>query len=136
MGLRPSHIPLRLATGAFILNSGLGKTDLDEGSAGYMQSMAAKAFPQVGQLEAEKFGRYLAAAEIALGSALLAPFIPSRLAGLGLLAFSSGMMTMYFKTPGLTQEDGIRPTQDGTAVAKDVWMVGIALSLILDRRKK
>ena len=136
MGLRPSHIPLRLATGAFILNSGLGKTDLDEGSAGYLQSMAARAFPQVGQLEAEKFGRYLAAAEIALGSALLAPFIPSRLAGLALLAFSTGMMTMYFRTPELTQEDGVRPTQDGTSVAKDIWLVGVALSLLLDSKKK
>ncbi|MFJ6003256.1 hypothetical protein [Arthrobacter sp. NPDC092385] len=136
MGFRPTHIPLRLTTGAFILNSGLGKTNLDEGSAGYMQAMASKAFPQLSQLEAQKFGKALAAAEIALGSALLAPFIPSRLAGLGLLAFSAGMMAMYVKTPGLTQEDGIRPTQDGTSVAKDIWMVGIALSLILDRKKK
>ncbi|BBE21986.1 hypothetical protein MN0502_08690 [Arthrobacter sp. MN05-02] len=136
MGLRLSHIPLRLATGAFILNSGLGKTGLDEGSAGYLQSMAAKAFPQLSRLETQKFGRYLAAAEITLGSVLLAPFVPSRVAGLGLLAFSSGMMTMYLRTPELTQEDGIRPTQDGTALAKDVWMVGIALSLLLDRRKK
>lgn len=136
MGFRPSHIPLRLTTGAFILNSGLGKTDLDEGSAGYMQAMAAKAFPQISQLDAQKFGKILAASEIAVGSALLAPFIPSRLAGLGLLAFSAGMMTMYFRTPELTQEDGIRPTQDGTSVAKDIWMVGIALSLLLDRKKK
>ena len=136
MGFRPTHIPLRLTPGAFILNSGLGKTNLDEGSAGYMQAMASKAFPQLSQLEAQQFGKALAAAEIALGSALLAPFIPSRLAGLGLLAFSAGMMAMYFRTPGLTQEDGIRPTQDGTSVAKDIWMVGIALSLILDRKKK
>lgn len=136
MGFRLSHIPLRLTTGAFILNSGLGKTDLDEGSAGYLQSMASKAFPQVAQLESQQFGKVLAASEIAIGSALLAPFVPSRLAGLGLLAFSAGMMTMYFRTPELTQEDGVRPTQDGTSVAKDIWLVGIALSLLLDRKKK
>ena len=29
-----------------------------------------------------------------------------------------------------TQEDGIRPTQEGTAVAKDVWLVGAGLSLL------
>lgn len=136
MGFRPSHIPLRLATGAFILNSGLGKTALDEGAAGYLQSMAARAIPQVSQIEPQQFGKALAASEIALGSALLAPFVPSRLAGLGLLAFSVGMITMYLRTPGLTEEDGIRPTQEGTAVAKDIWMVGIALSLLLDRKKK
>jgi uncharacterized membrane protein YkgB len=136
MALRASHIPLRLTTGAFILNSGLGKTSLDEGSAGYMQAMAAKAFPQIGQLDAQQFGKILAASEIGIGSALLAPFVPSRLAGLALLAFSTGMMTMYFRTPELTQEDGVRPTQDGTSVAKDVWLVGIALSLLLDRKKK
>ncbi|MFC3298513.1 DoxX family membrane protein [Arthrobacter agilis] len=136
MGFRPSHIPLRLATGAFILNSGLGKTALDEGTAGYLQSMAARAIPQVSQIEPQQFGKALAASEIALGSALLAPFVPSRLAGLGLLAFSVGMITMYLRTPGLTEEDGIRPTQEGTAVAKDIWMVGIALSLLLDRKKK
>lgn len=136
MGFRLSHIPLRLATGAFILNAGLGKVGLDEDSAGYLQAMGSKAFPQLSQLEAQQFGKALAASEIAIGSALLAPFISSRLAGLGLLAFSAGMMTLYFRTPELTREDGIRPTQDGTAVAKDVWMVGIALSLLLDRKKK
>ncbi len=136
MGFRLSHIPLRLATGAFILNAGLGKVGLDEDSAGYLQAMASKAFPQLSQLEAQQFGKALAASEIAIGSVLLAPFISSRLAGLGLLAFSAGMMTLYFRTPELTQEDGVRPTQDGTAVAKDIWMVGIALSLLLDRNKK
>jgi uncharacterized membrane protein YkgB len=136
MGLRLSHIPLRLTTGAFILNSGLGKTSLDEGSAGYLQAMASRAFPQLSQLEAQQFGKVLAACEIGLGAALLAPFVPSRVAGLGLLAFSSGMLTMYLRTPELTMEDGIRPTQDGVALAKDSWMLGIALSLLLDRRKK
>ncbi|MUK02829.1 hypothetical protein GM708_13370 [Vibrio cholerae] len=136
MGFRPSHMPLRLTTGAFILNSGLGKTGLDEGTAGFLQSMAANAFPQVKQLDAQQFGKVLSASEIAVGSALLAPFVSSRLAGLGLLAFSAGMMAMYFRTPEMTQEDGVRPTQDGTSVAKDIWMVGIALALILDRKKK
>ncbi len=136
MSFRPSHIPLRLITGAFILNSGLGKTALDEGTAGYLQSMASKGFPQASQLEAAQFGKILAASEIAVGSALLAPFIPSRLAGFVLLVFAAGLMTMYFRTPELTEDDGIRPTQDGIAVAKDSWMVAIGLALILDRKKK
>lgn len=135
MGFRLSHLPLRLSTGALILNSGIGKLGIDEGTAGYLQSTAAKAFPQVEQLSAEQFGKVLVSSEIAVGSALLAPFVSSRLAGLGLLAFSGGMMAMYFKTPEMTEEDGVRPTQEGTSVAKDIWMVGIALALILDRKK-
>lgn len=136
MGIRITHIPLRLATGAYILNSGLGKTSLDAGTAAYLQSAASKAFPQIGRLEAQQFGAVLAASEITIGSALLAPFVPSRLAGLALLAFSAGMLTMYFRTPEMTLEDGVRPSPDGVALAKDSWMTGIALALILDRRKK
>lgn len=135
MGFRPSHLPLRLTTGALILNSGIGKLGLDEGTAGYLQSMAAKAFPQVEQLSAAQFGKILTGSEIAVGGALLAPFVSSRLAGLGLLAFSVGMMAMYFKTPELTEEDGVRPSQEGTSVAKDIWMVGIALALVMDRKR-
>ena len=32
--------------------------------------------------------------------------------------------------------DGIRPTQEGTAVAKDVFMLGIAGTIILDSLRK
>lgn len=37
---------------------------------------------------------------------------------------------MYFKTPSMTQDDGIRPSQEGTAVAKDMWLVGAGLTLL------
>jgi hypothetical protein len=43
---------------------------------------------------------------------------------------------MYFRIPEMRLEDGIRPSQQGTALAKDVWMLGIALSLILDRNRR
>ncbi|WP_026819168.1 DoxX family membrane protein [Arthrobacter castelli] len=134
--MKLSHIPLRLATGSFILNSGLGKMQLDADSAAGMQQMAKNAVPQVGNLDPKEFGKYLSYAETALGAALLAPFIPSRLAGLGLTAFSAGLIMMYLKTPGMTQDDGVRPSADGTAVAKDVWMLGIGLSMVLDSRTK
>lgn len=134
--MRISHIPLRLATGAYILNSGLGKRNLDEESAAGLQQMASNAFPQVMDLDAVRFGKLLSAAEITVGLTLLTPFIPSRLAGLVLGAFSGGMLTMYAKTPGLTEPDGIRPTAQGTPLAKDVWMAGIAASLLLDRKNR
>src|SRR5699024_6986227 len=68
---------------------------------------------------------------------------PGWLAGSALSVFSAGMLNMYLNTPGMTQDDGVRPTQEGTPVAKDVWMLGAGASLIVDsmlnttsRRKK
>jgi F0F1-type ATP synthase assembly protein I len=136
MVIKLSHIPPRAATGAFILNAGLGKRGLDQESAAYMQQMAAGAFPQAGKIDTEQFGKILAGVEIGLGALLLAPFVPSRLAGLALVGFSAGLLTMYLKTEGLTESDGVRPTQAGTPVAKDVWMLGIGLGLLLDQPKK
>lgn len=133
--MRLSHIPLRLATGAFILNSGLGKRNLDEDSAAGMQAMAARVYPPVSKMKPEAFGKLLSYGEMSLGAALLAPFVPSRLAGLGLGIFSGSLLSMYRKTPGMTMADGFRPTQQGVPLAKDVWMLGIAAALIVDRKR-
>lgn len=132
--MRLTHLPLRLTTGAFILNSGLDKRRLDaEGAAG-LQAMAARVYPPASSMKPELFGKMLSYAEMSLGAALLAPFVPSRLAGAGLAFFSGSLFTMYLKTPGMTLADGIRPSQQGTVLAKDVWMLGIAAALILDRK--
>ncbi|WP_343206266.1 hypothetical protein [Arthrobacter yangruifuii] len=133
--MKLSHIPLRLTTGAYILNSGLNKRNLDAESAAGLQQMAANAFPQVQDIEPAKFGKLLSNAEICVGLSLLLPFVPARVAGLVLGCFSGGMIRMYLMTPGMTQEDGIRPSPDGTGLAKDVWMAGIAAALILDRKR-
>jgi hypothetical protein len=134
--MRLSHIPPRLTTGAFILNSGWGKRDLDKDSAAGLQAMAAQVIPPVSRIEPEKFGKLLSYAEMTLGAALLTPFLPSRLVGIGLGIFSGSLLTMYLRTPGVTLEDGIRPTQQGTVLAKDIWMLGIAAALVLDRKRK
>ncbi len=130
--MRLSHLPLRLATGAFILNSGYSKRALDGDSAAGMQGMAAGAFPQAAKMTPAAFGKTLSTGEMALGAALLAPFVSPLVAGAALTAFSGGLLQMYRKTPGLTESDGIRPTSDGTAIAKDVWMLGAGLALIAD----
>ena len=71
---------------------------------------------------------------------LLAPVIPAWFAGAVLTGFSGSLLRMYLKTPGMTKPDGIRPTQQGTPISKDVWMLGSGLSLLVDgvadRRKK
>lgn len=127
------HVPVRLATGAFILNSGLSKLQAtDEEMHKGLHGMATSAYPQFGSLEPRTFTRVLGAGETALGAALLAPFVSPRLAGAGLTAFSAGLVGMYLKLPGMT-EDGIRPSQQGLALAKDSWLLSIGLALILDR---
>jgi hypothetical protein len=133
---RISHIPLRLTTGAFILNAGYSKRNLDKDSATGLQAMAARVIPPVSRIQPETFGKLLSYSEMTLGAALLAPFVPSRLVGVGLGIFSGSLLTMYRRTPGMTEADGIRPTQQGTALAKDVWMFGIAVALVLDRTPK
>jgi hypothetical protein len=134
--MRASHIPLRLTTGAFILNAGWGKRDLDNDSAAGLQAMAARVIPPVNRIDAKKFARMLSYAEITLGAVLLTPFLPSRLAGTGLGIFSGALLTMYLRTPGMTLADGLRPSPQGTVLAKDIWMLGIAVALVLDRKPK
>ena len=76
-----AHIPLRLATGAYILNSGLSGQGLEGQAAEGLHGMASNAIPAWKRIPPEQFGRILSASEIALGAALLIPFVPSALVG-------------------------------------------------------
>jgi len=134
MGISIANAALRLVSGAFILNSGINKLRLDEESAAGLQQLASNGVPQLSSMEPAAFGKAVSVSEITLGSALLLPLIPSRLAGLGLAAFSGVVLSSYLRTPGMTESDGIRPTADGTALAKDVWLAGMAVALIFTRR--
>jgi uncharacterized membrane protein YkgB len=69
---------------------------------------------------------------LTLGSALVLPFAPSIVAGAGLAAFTGGLLGFYAKTPGMRKPGTPFPSDQGTALAKDVWMMGIALGLIVD----
>ena len=125
-----SHVPTRLAAGAFILNAGIGKWSGDEQTAAGVHGMATGTYPFLGSIEPPKFLRLLAGGEIALGAALLVPVVPAAVAGAGLVAFSAGLLGLYLRTPGM--RNGLRPTQQGTAIAKDVWLLGIGAGLVLD----
>jgi hypothetical protein len=122
------------------LNTGIGKLSSDAEAAGRVHGMAAGAYPFLAKVDPPKFVRALAIGEIGVGSVLLAPVIPAWLAGAVLTGFSGGLVTMYLRTPGMTKDDGVRPTPQGTALSKDVWMLGSGLSLLIDglgdRRKK
>jgi len=130
--VRPSHAPLRLATGAYILNSGLGKRGLDGESAAGLQGMASGAIPQLGKVSPKTFASGLSAAEIALGAALLAPMVSPVVAGAALTAFGAGLVQLYWASPGMHEEGSPKPTPAGIGLAKDVWLVGAGLTLLMD----
>jgi uncharacterized membrane protein YphA (DoxX/SURF4 family) len=124
--------PSRLATGAFILNTGLGKLHADEETAKALHRMAADAYPVFDKLEPKRFLKMLAVGEVTLGSALLLPFVPTAVAGLGLAGFSGALLGMWWRTPGMHEHGSPRPTQHGIPIAKDVWMLGIGTGLVID----
>jgi hypothetical protein len=130
--MKLAHLPLRVATGAFILNSGLSKQGLEGQAAEGMHAMAVGAVPALRQIPPQRFARILSNGEIALGVALLTPFVPSALVGAALVGFSAGLVQLYLKTPGMRQPGSIKPTQEGIGLAKDVWLLGAGLTLLLD----
>lgn len=127
------HAPVRLVTGAFILNSGINKwKSTDEETHKQIHALASNAYPQVESVDAKMFTKSLAGAEVALGTALLTPFVSPALAGAALTAFSGGLVGLYLRSPGMREDGSLRPSQNGTAVAKDIWMLGIGTALVLD----
>ncbi len=124
--------PGRIATGAFILNSGVGKWSADEQTAVRLHTMASGTYPALARMPPQQFVKVLAAGEIVLGTALLAPVVPDALAGAALTVFSASLLRMYLRTPGLRREGSLRPSPQGTALAKDVWMLAIGVGLTID----
>lgn len=126
------QLPPRLAAGAFILNSGIEKLSADDETAGKLHGFATGTYPFLGKLKAKVFTRALAVTEITLGAALIIPVVPSVLVGGGLAAFSSGLLGLYVRTPGIRKPGTPRPTENGVPMAKDTWLLGIGLGLVID----
>ena len=130
--VKARDLPGRITTGAYILHSGLDKWRADGTRATALHGMAARAFPVLNRIRPARFLRLLAASEIAVGMALLAPIVPNALAGAALTGFSGSLVTMYARTPALRRPGSIWPSQAGVAVSKDIWMLGIGLGLVAD----
>jgi len=123
--------PGRVAAGTFILNSGLQKLTGDAETAKRVHGMAVGTYPFLKAIPSTIFLRLLAITEIVIGAMLLLPFVGAALCGLALTAFSGGLLGLYVRTPGM--HDGrFRPTQQGTPLAKDVWLVAIGAGLLID----
>jgi hypothetical protein len=101
------QLPPRLITGAYFLNAGLSKRGADDATAGQLHGFATGTYPLLGKLDAKRF------------------------TGL-LTAFALATLGLYLRTPGMREEGSLRPTQQGIPLAKDAWMVGIGLALMID----
>lgn len=129
---RLANLPGRITAGAFILNAGVGKLRADSETAARVHKMAVGTYPALERMDAQRFVKLLGVSEVALGGALLFPAVGDGVAGSGLVAFAGGLLGLYVKTPGLRLEGSVRPSQQGTAIAKDVWLLGIGCSLVAD----
>jgi hypothetical protein len=125
-----SEIAPRISAGAFILNSGLGKRGADEGTAAGLHGFATGTYPFLKSVDPATFVKVLAYSEIAVGTALLTPFVPTAVAGALLTGFSGGLLGLYLNTPGMRKPGSLAPTQEGLTVAKDVWLLGIGIGLL------
>jgi hypothetical protein len=139
--ITPAEIAPRIATGAFILNSGLGKRGADEGTAAGLHGFASSTYPFLAKVPPATFAKGLSTAEITVGAILLTPFVPTAVAGAVLTGFSAGLLGLYLRTPGMTKPGkSVAPTQEGLPISKDVWMLGIGIGLltrgVLDRQAR
>jgi uncharacterized membrane protein YphA (DoxX/SURF4 family) len=132
LSIKLRQVPPRLAVGAFFINSGLKKLSADEETAARLHGFASGTYSFLAKLNARDFTKILAVSEIAVGAALVVPVVPGIVAGAGLTAFASGTVGMYAKTPGLRKPGSLWPTEDGISMAKDSWLLGIGLGLIVD----
>ena len=124
------EIAPRVSAGAFILNSGLGKRDADEATAAGLHGFASGTYPFLKNVDPKTFAKALSYGEIAVGTALLTPIVPTALAGAILTGFSGGLVGLYLNTPGMRKPGSLAPTQEGLTVAKDVWLLGIGVGLL------
>ena len=105
--VKARDLPARIATGGYILHSGLEKWHGDETRAKALHGVASNAFPVLQRIPPERFLRILA-------------------------GFSGSLLAMYARTPAMRKPGSIWPSQTGVAVSKDVWMLGIGLGLVAD----
>jgi hypothetical protein len=88
--LKARDLPGRVAAGAYILHAGLEKGHADDARARGLHKAASGAFPVLERIPPERFTRLLAASEIAIGSALLVPAVPSAASSKGCPAGACG----------------------------------------------
>jgi uncharacterized membrane protein YphA (DoxX/SURF4 family) len=132
LSARLRRAPLRLVTGAYLMDSGKTKLNSDDETAKSLHTMASGTYPVLSKLEPKAFTRALGIGEMAVGATLLLPIVPPFVAGAALAGFSGAQLNMYWQTPGLHHEGSVRPTAEGEPMSKHVLLFGIGLGLMTD----
>jgi hypothetical protein len=114
--------PLRLTTGAYVLNTGIATFGVDDDASARLQSTVATYVPQANRLDPRTFSKVVAAGEVTLGTALLLPIVPTAAAGLALTAFGGSLLATRWRTPDATSAPAVT----------DAWLTGSGASLLLD----
>src|SRR4051794_4386484 len=122
MPLRLSSLPPRVATGSYILHMGLEKFRGGQQQAEAIHKKASPASPFLSKTPSPTSRRTWAIGEMTAGGVLPLPLVPDVIAGAALTAFSSGLVTMYLRTPALHKPNSVWPTPAGIGVSKDIWM--------------
>lgn len=126
---------LRGISGAYFLNSGVGKLNMPTEAASGLQQFAATGIPQVSDVDADTFAKVVSWSEIGVGASLLTPVVSNRLAGLGLGAITAGFLSIYFRNDQMTEKDGVRPSEAGTGLSKDFFIAAVAGALVTAPKK-
>ncbi len=129
--MRLHHLPLRLATGAFILHTGLDKWQASDERAEQLRGFAAGTYPFLDRVPCPAVRQATRGRRDRARRGAAPAVVPAGLAGAALTAFS-GDYRAYLKTPRMHEPGSPRPTQEGTPLAKDVWMAGIGAALVLE----
>ncbi|MFZ0119890.1 MAG: hypothetical protein WAN20_05970 [Pseudonocardiaceae bacterium] len=90
------QLPLRLAAGSFVISSGLSIWGADEATAKHLEGFAAGTYPFLAKLDPRLFAKALSASELAIGAAVLLPFVPAGVAGAALTVFSAGLIGLTY----------------------------------------
>lgn len=125
------NLPVRLTAGLYLLDSGLATLSADEAAAVSLHKFATDAYGLLSRFESRKFSKCFATGELLLAAGLLLPFVPDETVGLGLTVFSAIMFGLYLRLPGMRRERSLRSTPKGTSLAKNIWLLGMGLSLAL-----
>jgi hypothetical protein len=113
-----------------VLNSGVEHLAADEETAARVQNLAADAYPFLRKVDPKLFTEAPAVGELAVGGLLLAPIVPSQLAGVAETGFAGGLVRLSARTPGMRWERSVFPTQHGLGYA-DAWLAAIGIALFI-----
>jgi hypothetical protein len=130
------QLPLRVTTGAYIVNMGLSMREADEATATHLHGFASGSYPFLGKIDPKRFTQALSVTEIMIGTTLLTPIVPTVLAGAALTGFAGGLVGLYLRTPGMRKEGSLWPTEQGIPLSKDMWLAAIGAALMLGGRKR